>query len=92
MQMNKNDIVTDRHFEPIEVECHSGYKVNERPAAFTFLGRRWEVSEIVDRWYEGGMNPDKPVIDYFKVKTNEGSIFILRYASRSDVWSIRIQL
>jgi hypothetical protein len=89
--MKNNDNGTGRDFEPIEVECCSGYKVNERPVAFTFLGRRREVSEILDRWYEGGINPDQPVIDYFKVKTNEGSIFILRYAARSDAWSIRLE-
>ena len=75
--------------ERIQVECYSGYKTNERPAAFTYRGRRWEVKEIIDRWYEGGLDPTRPEIDYFKVKTTEGQIFILRYLSLFNSWSIR---
>ena len=89
-RMKNNDICTDRDWEQIQVECYSGYKVNERPVAFTALGSRREVSEIVDHWYEGGIKPDEPVVDYFKVKTNDGNVFILQYAAHSDLWSIRI--
>ncbi len=72
----------------IQVEAYSGYKANERPVAFIFQDRRWEISEIQDRWYEGGMDPEAPVIDYFKVKTADGSVFILRYEKESEVWGI----
>ena len=77
-------------FEQIEVECYSGYKANERPAAFTYQGRRHEVAEIIDRWYEGGLDPGRPEINYFKVKTSEGQVFLLRYLSLFDAWSIQI--
>jgi len=86
--MNTDDINADRKFESARVECYSGYKVNERPAAFTFQGRRWEISEILDRWYEGGMNPDEPIINYFKVKADDGNVFILRYTAASDEWAV----
>src|SRR5574340_776135 len=56
----------------IQVECYSGHRVNERPIAFTYQGRRREIQEIIDRWYEGGMDPKRPEISYFKVKTHEG--------------------
>lgn len=72
----------------ITVECYSGYKANERPVAFTFQKRRWEVAEILDRWYEGGLEPGQPQVDYFKVRTDEGSVFLLRYVSLFDAWSI----
>ena len=75
--------------ERIEVGCYSGYKVNERPVAFIFQGRRWEVKKIIDRWYEGGLDPTRPEINYFKVKTTEDQVFILRYLSLFDAWSIR---
>jgi len=74
--------------EQIEVECYSGYKANERPVAFTYQGRRREVKEIIDRWYEGGLEPGRPAIDYFKIKTTDDQVFILRYLSLFDVWSI----
>jgi len=86
--MKTNDINADRKFESALVECYSGYKVNERPVAFTFQGRRWEISEIQDRWYEGGMNPGEPIINYFKVKADDGNVFILQYTAASDAWAV----
>lgn len=74
--------------QQIQVECCSGYKVDEPPVAFAFQDRRWEVSEILDRWHEGGVAPEYLVVDYFKVRTNDGSDFILRYEAESDVWSV----
>lgn len=76
-------------YERIEVECYSGYKADERPLAFTYQGRRREVEEIVDRWYEGEVDPGRPTTNYFKVKTTDGDISILRYLSLFDAWSIR---
>ena len=75
-------------YEKIPVECYSGYRANERPTAFSFRGRRWEVAEIVDRWYEGGLQPGRPQVNHFKVRTAEGTLFLLRYLSLLDAWSI----
>jgi hypothetical protein len=91
LMMNNSDMSTDTDWQQIEVECYSGYKANERPVAFTALACRWEVSEIVDRWYEGVIKREEPVVNYFKVKTSDGSIFILRYDAHADVWSILFQ-
>ncbi len=76
--------------ERIQVECYSGYKINERPMAFTYQGHRWEIQGIVDRWHEGDIDATRPEVSYFKVKTTEGRIFILRYLSLFDSWSIGI--
>ena len=75
-------------YEKIEVECCSGYKANERPVAFTYQKRRRKVAEIVDRWYEGGLEAQNPDESYFKVRTVEGEVFLLRYVSLFDAWSI----
>jgi hypothetical protein len=80
----------DMDYEQIQVECCSGYKINERPVAFTYQGRLWEIQEIIDRWYEGDLDASRPVIDYFKVRTTDGKVFLLRYLSAFDVWSIRV--
>jgi hypothetical protein len=77
-------------YELIDVECYSGYRANERPVAFSFDERRWEVAEIIDRWYEGGPQSNQPALDFFKVRTTEGRIFLLRYNSLFDAWSIRV--
>jgi hypothetical protein len=76
-------------YEQIHVECYSDYKTNERPMAFTYRGHSRKVEEIVDRWYEGGVDPGRPATDYFKVKTTDGEIFILRYLSLFNAWSVR---
>ena len=74
-------------FKPVTVECYSGYKANERPVAFIFHGERLEISEILDRWYEGGIEPGRPIVDYFKVKA-EGDVYILRYTAETETWSV----
>ncbi len=74
-------------FEDIEVECYSGYKGQESPQAFVHLGRRFEIEEILDRWYEGGLDPKAPRQDYFRVKTKEGEIFLLRHTPRFQAWT-----
>ena len=82
--------MTNFNYDVIQVECYSGFKANERPLAFMYQGERREIQEIVDRWYEGGLDPGKPVIDYFKVRTTDGKIYLLRYLSAFDTWSVRI--
>jgi len=72
------------------VECFSGYRINERPVAFTFLGQRREIVEIIDRWYEGDIEAGRPEVNYFKVRTAMGDIFLLRYLPSSNSWSIRV--
>jgi len=78
------------NYERIQVECYSGFKINERPMAFTYQGCRREIQEIVDRWHEGDIDATRPEINYFKVKTTDGGIYILRYLSLFDSWSIAI--
>ena len=75
-------------YEKISVECYSGYKADERPVAFNFQERRWEIAEILDRWYDGGLHAGSPPVNYFKVRTVEGNVFLLRYLSLFDAWSI----
>ena len=82
--------VTNCSYEKIHVECLSGYKANERPVAFTYRNERLEIRDIIDRWYEGGLDARWPEIDYFKVRTTGGKIHLLRYLSVLDIWTIRI--
>jgi hypothetical protein len=72
----------------VDVECYGGYKAHERPTAFTFQGRRLEVTDIIDHWYEGSPRSAGPSLDYFKVCTREGEVFILRYNALFDAWAM----
>ena len=65
----------------IIVECNSGYQIKERPVAFQFHDRRYKVREVVDRWYgEGAI--------YYKVKADDGNIYLLKYEEGQDCWDI----
>jgi hypothetical protein len=65
----------------IEVESYSGHRADERPVRFR-LGERWiAAAEVVDRWYD-------PEATYFKVRGDDGDIYILRHTERRDEWML----
>ncbi len=75
-------------FEEIQVESYAGYKEEETPRAFTHMGERHEILEIMDRWYEEKRDPRAPRQNYFKVKTSKGEVFLLRYTPRFQSWTL----
>ncbi len=67
----------------IRVECYAGQRAEESPRRF-FLGQREiRVSEIIDRW----LDPD---YSYFKVRADDGDIYILRYDRTADTWQMTL--
>ena len=66
---------------PIHINAYSGYKANERPREFVFDDDYYEIADIEDRWYE-------PEAMYFRVRTNEGKRYILRYNEKADEWTL----
>jgi hypothetical protein len=74
----------------VPVEAYSGYRADERPTAFVLDGKRHEVAEVLDRWYEGGLQPRDQRLDYHKVRTTEGREFLMRYNFQFDVWSVML--
>jgi hypothetical protein len=65
----------------ILIECHAGYRADERPLRFTLRGRVFEVAEVQDRWYSPGAL-------YFRVRTADGDFYILRHDEGLDVWTL----
>ncbi len=69
----------------VKVECYSGYRVNERPVAFTINERddtrSFKVREVIDRWLG-------ETADYFKVIADDDNIYLLKYDGRQDVWDL----
>lgn len=67
----------------LKVECHSGYKADERPLRFEFRerpdARTFEVIEILDQWYGIGYQ-------CFKVLADDGNLYILRHQQAEDEW------
>jgi hypothetical protein len=67
----------------IRVECYAGYQGEEEPRRFTLVEKQIEVVEILDRW----LAPDHR---YFKVRGDDGSIYILRYEVTLLHWELTL--
>ena len=69
----------------VKVECYSGYRVNERPVAFTInecdYTRSFKIREVIDRWFG-------ETADYFKVVADDENIYLLKYDSHQDAWDL----
>jgi hypothetical protein len=57
-------------------------KANERPLRFWLDADMYEISTIEDRWHD-------PTAEYFKVRTVDGKLFLLRYDEREDEWTLQ---
>lgn len=65
----------------LRVECYAGAKANERPVRFKLSERDYMVEEILDRWYG-------PEDEFFKVRTDDGNLYILRRSISADEWHL----
>ncbi len=75
-------------FSRISVKSYSGFKLHERPQQFSYNSNVFNVVRIIDRWYEGGVQPGRPCMSYFKVLADDEREYVLRYNSLFDAWSI----
>ena len=71
---------------PIQVECYAGGKADETPRRLTVAGRRVEITEVVDRWYQVESKPEWPRSDYFKVHGEDGGEYLLKHDLESGEW------
>jgi hypothetical protein len=62
---------------PIHVDAYSGYKANERLIRFHLDEQFYEIESVVDRWQD-------PNAEYFKVRTTDGKVYLLRYDQHED--------
>lgn len=67
----------------LRVECHAGHRGEEAPRRFLLGERVIEVMEIIDRWLD-------PAHRYFKVRGDDGGIYILRYDVPKDAWELTL--
>ena len=65
----------------VEVETYSGFNADERPVRFRLGGRWLAVEEVLDRWYD-------PEAIYFRVRADDGDLYVLRHAGPEDVWTL----
>jgi hypothetical protein len=65
----------------LRVESYSGRKPDERPLKFQLGNRQYRVEEILDQWYG-------PEATYFKLRADDGNIYILSHNEREDAWDL----
>jgi hypothetical protein len=67
----------------LRVECYAGERAEESPQRFFIGQREIRVSEIIDRWLD-------PKHSYFKLRGDDGGIYILRYDQATDAWEMTL--
>ena len=73
---------------PIQVQCYSGHKADERPLRFVCEGIEIEVEEILDQWMAASKESSQLTSDYFKVRSSDGHDYLLRHEKGSDRWFV----
>jgi hypothetical protein len=65
----------------LQVQCYAGRNTDERPVRFQLKDRDFIVEEVLDQWY----GPDDL---FFKVRADDGNLYILRHNLPRDSWSL----
>ncbi len=60
----------------VRVECYAGGRADEKPRRFRLDEHEYLVEEILDQWYA-------PEHLFFKVRANDGKLYILRQQTSS---------
>ena len=66
---------------PVTIECYEGRKADERPVRFRLGEYDYFIEEIVHQWY----GPDGA---FFKVRADDGDMYVLRHDASMDTWSL----
>jgi hypothetical protein len=65
----------------LQVQCYAGRNADEPPVRFQLKDRHYIVEEVVDQWYG-------PEDVFFKVRADDGNLYILRRNLSKDKWSL----
>jgi hypothetical protein len=65
----------------IDVECYAGHRGEQTPRVLVLGTRRVEVLELFDQWLA-------PNHRYFKLKGDDGNVYIVRHDTVSGVWEL----
>jgi hypothetical protein len=90
MVANKPARSRTMRFERITVSCREEYQAQQEPRAFRRRGVEYRIRTIVDRWYEGHLSRQRVAQRYYRVETEDGRRFILRYNELFDAWGLLV--
>jgi hypothetical protein len=65
----------------VRVICYEGYRAEETPRAFLLGERRFDVTDVLDRW----RGEDH---EYVKLTASDGNRYVLRYDRDADEWEM----
>ncbi len=65
----------------IGVECYAGHRNEQTPRTLILGERRIAVAEVLDAW----LAPDHR---YFKLKGEDGDMYLVRHDERRDTWEL----
>jgi hypothetical protein len=70
--------------EPVlRVECYAGHRADSEPRRLHIGRRAVLVTEIIDRWLD-------PRHRYFKLRGDDGGIYLLRQDTVEDRWEMTL--
>jgi len=67
----------------LRVECYAGHRGEETPRALILGDRRVGVVEVLDSWLA-------PEHRYFRVRGDDGGLYIVRHDVTSGVWDMTL--
>jgi len=65
----------------LQVECYAGHRGDEKPRMLLIDERKIFVGEVLDSW----LGPDHR---YFKLKGDDGEVYIIRQDTTSGSWEL----
>jgi hypothetical protein len=65
------------------VECYAGHRADSEPRRLHIGQREVLVTEIIDRWID-------PSHRYFKLRGDDGGVYLLRHGSVEDRWEMTL--
>jgi hypothetical protein len=65
----------------LQVECYAGHRGDEKPRMLLIDERKIFVEEVLDSW----LGPDHR---YFKLKGDDGEVYIIRQDTTSGTWDL----
>ena len=67
----------------LRVECYAGHRADTEPRRLHIGRREVLVTEIIDRWLD-------PRHSYFKLRGDDGGIYLLRHDTIEDRWEMTL--